>query len=235
MCFYGCCSKRKESGDVATGEQTNGLWSIWPLSVCTPHSWPGHLISVASFGGLNKKLASWLCWMLATFMNLIHRKLMQLIQEDISWWRRVIIGSAFYGHQEICARSWGCYSSKSASSIYHLAGSTKSEWKNAFQHLNINIARIANAVQCDNLLSGNNYCHEFRFSNVRIVISVSNVTSLQDCQKFSNNCQTLQKKIKKLKTKKLSKCWSVHVSSSLWSNVSKVTGLFGLPFFCQVV
>ena len=41
----------------------------------------------------------------------------------------------------------------------------------------INIARIANAVQCHNKLSGNNDCHEFRFSIVRLVISVSNVTS----------------------------------------------------------
>ena len=40
-----------------------------------------------------------------------------------------------------------------------------------------NIARIANAVQCHSWLSGNKYCHEFRFSIVRIVISVSNVTN----------------------------------------------------------
>ncbi len=38
---------------------------------------------------------------------------------------------------------------------------------------NKNIARIANAVQCHNWLSGNNDCHEFRFSIVRIVISVA--------------------------------------------------------------
>ena len=44
-----------------------------------------------------------------------------------------------------------------------------------------NIARIANAVHCHSLLSDNNDCHEFRFSTVRIAISVSNVTSLQDC------------------------------------------------------
>ena len=52
--------------------------------------------------------------------------------------------------------------------------------RNAEEHLNIkqNIARIANAVQCHSLLSGNKDCHEFRFSIVRIVISVSNVTSL---------------------------------------------------------
>ena len=30
-------------------------------------------------------------------------------------------------------------------------------------------------------MSGNKDCHEFRFLIVRIVISVSNVTSLQDC------------------------------------------------------
>ena len=55
-----------------------------------------------------------------------------------------------------------------------------------------NIARIANAVQCHNWLSGNKDCHEFRFSIVRIVISVSNVTSLQDClfncQNGKSNC-----------------------------------------------
>ena len=44
-----------------------------------------------------------------------------------------------------------------------------------------NIARIANAVHCHSLLSGNKSCHEFMVSIVRIVISVSNVTSLQDC------------------------------------------------------
>ena len=43
------------------------------------------------------------------------------------------------------------------------------------------IARIANAVHCHSWLSGNKDCHEFRFSIVRIVISVSIVTSLQDC------------------------------------------------------
>ena len=41
----------------------------------------------------------------------------------------------------------------------------------------LNIARIANAVQCHSL-SGSKDCPEFRFSIVRIVISVSNVTSL---------------------------------------------------------
>ena len=40
-----------------------------------------------------------------------------------------------------------------------------------------NIARIANAVQCHSKLSGNKYCHEFNFSIVRNVISVSNVIS----------------------------------------------------------
>ena len=59
----------------------------------------------------------------------------------------------------------------------------------------LNIARIANAVQCHSWLSGNKDCHEFRFSILRIVISVSIVTSLQDCFKivkivnFFNNCQ----------------------------------------------
>ena len=31
-----------------------------------------------------------------------------------------------------------------------------------------NIARIANAVQCQNQLSGNNNCHEFKFSIVKL-------------------------------------------------------------------
>merc|ERR1711989_71199 len=44
-----------------------------------------------------------------------------------------------------------------------------------------NIARIANAVQCHSKLSGNKDCHELRFSIVRIVISVTNATSLLDC------------------------------------------------------
>ena len=41
-----------------------------------------------------------------------------------------------------------------------------------------NIARIANAVHCHSCLSGNKDCHDFRFIIVRIVISVSNATSL---------------------------------------------------------
>ena len=49
-----------------------------------------------------------------------------------------------------------------------------------------NIARIANAVQCHNLLSDNKDGHGFRFSIVRIVISVSNVTSSCSCK----NCET---------------------------------------------
>ena len=44
-----------------------------------------------------------------------------------------------------------------------------------------NIAKIANAVQCHSWLSGNKNCHEFRFSIVRIVISVSKFTGLWDC------------------------------------------------------
>ena len=39
------------------------------------------------------------------------------------------------------------------------------------------IARIVNAVQCYSLLSDNKVCHEFRFSIVRIVFSVSDVKS----------------------------------------------------------
>ena len=40
-------------------------------------------------------------------------------------------------------------------------------------------ARIANVVTLN--CQENKNCHEFRFSIVRIVISVSKVTSLQDC------------------------------------------------------
>ena len=55
-----------------------------------------------------------------------------------------------------------------------------SEWSNqngnfaTFHHITLhciftkNIARIANAVQCHNRLSGNKDCHEFRFSIVCI-------------------------------------------------------------------
>ena len=50
----------------------------------------------------------------------------------------------------------------------------------------LNIARIANAVQCHNLLSGNKDCHEFRFSIVRNVINVSNVTCPRIVQKSEN-------------------------------------------------
>ena len=46
-----------------------------------------------------------------------------------------------------------------------------------------NIARIANAVHCHSWFSCNKDCHEFRFSIVRIVISVSIVTSHLDCFK----------------------------------------------------
>ena len=49
-----------------------------------------------------------------------------------------------------------------------------------------NIARIANAVQCHNLLSNNKDCHEFRFSIVRIVNSVSNVKIPRIVQKHEN-------------------------------------------------
>ena len=54
----------------------------------------------------------------------------------------------------------------------------------------LNIARIANAVQCHNQLSDDKACHEFRFSIARIVISVSNVRSLQpeDCLFDCQNC-----------------------------------------------
>ena len=66
-----------------------------------------------------------------------------------------------------------------------------------YYNITINIARIANAVQCHSWLSGNKDCNEFRFSIVRILISVSVVTSLQDfffkIVKFVNNCQNCQK------------------------------------------
>ena len=67
-----------------------------------------------------------------------------------------------------------------------------------------NIARIANAIQCHNWLSGTKavMTHEFRFSIVRIIISVSNVTSPRIVQKPEN----LQKSIKNLpKIRKSSK------------------------------
>ena len=62
------------------------------------------------------------------------------------------------------------------------------------------------------------------------VTIVQEVCNCQNCQKFSIlNCQNLAKIFKNVKTlkncPKLSKCWSGHVSSSLWSNVSKVTSL----------
>ena len=47
--------------------------------------------------------------------------------------------------------------------------------------IGLNIARIANSVHYHSYLSGNKDCHEFRFSIVRIVISVSNVISFWDC------------------------------------------------------
>ena len=42
----------------------------------------------------------------------------------------------------------------------------------------LNIARIANAVQCHSLFSDNKDFHKFRFSIVSIVISVSNVVKV---------------------------------------------------------
>ena len=73
-------------------------------------------------------------------------------------------------------------------------------WRGLFkrqaQITNKNIERIANAVQCHSWLSGNKDGHEFRLSIVRTVISVSNVTSFQDClfncQNGKNNCQNWQ-------------------------------------------
>ena len=57
----------------------------------------------------------------------------------------------------------------------------------SFRYHNLkNIARIANAVQCHSCLSGNKDCHEIRFSIVRIVISISIVTSLWDWFRNSN-------------------------------------------------
>ena len=41
-----------------------------------------------------------------------------------------------------------------------------------------NITRIVNAVQCHSWLSDNKDCHDFRFSIVRILIRVSNVTNV---------------------------------------------------------
>ena len=55
-----------------------------------------------------------------------------------------------------------------------------------------NIARIANAVQCHNKLSGNKDCHEYSFSIVRIVIRVSSVTCNQclNCQVSGHKIST---------------------------------------------
>ena len=55
------------------------------------------------------------------------------------------------------------------------------DWINLLSKMSQDIARIGNAVHCHSWLSGKKDCHEFRFSIVRIVISVSIVTSLQDC------------------------------------------------------
>ena len=57
------------------------------------------------------------------------------------------------------------------------------------------IARIANAVHCHSWLSGSKDCHEFRFSIVTIVISVSNVSRIfkfSKIVKFVNNWPTCQ-------------------------------------------
>ena len=61
-------------------------------------------------------------------------------------------------------------------------------------HFQSNMARVANAVQCHSYLSGNKECHEFRFSIVRIVISVSIVISLQDCFKIFSTIVKIVKK-----------------------------------------
>ena len=63
--------------------------------------------------------------------------------------------------------------SKFESNLFDLAF-----WTNIRGAIKKNIARIANAVQCHSWLSGDKDCHEFRFSIVRIVISVSIVISL---------------------------------------------------------
>ena len=86
-------------------------------------------------------------------------------------------------------------------------------WEMMYKHPkdNLNIARIANAVQCHSLLSGKQRLSWIQVLNCQHVISVSNVTSLQD---------------RSLKV--FSKCifhCHCHVFSSLWSNVSKVTSL----------
>ena len=73
------------------------------------------------------------------------------------------------------------------------------KWHWYYQNLERNIASIANAVQSldscivqlDSSVTLN--CHEFRFSIVRILlVSVSNVTSLQDCICNCPNGKTLQ-------------------------------------------
>ena len=62
---------------------------------------------------------------------------------------------------------------------------------------------------------------------VKIVVNcqkLSNLKKKNQIRKKIEKWSELSKFVKTVK-KKLSKCWSGHVSSSLWSNVSKVTSL----------
>ena len=90
----------------------------------------------------------------------------------------------------------------------------------------INIARIANAAQCHSLLSGNKDCHEFRFLIVRIVISVSNVTSLQDCLNVKNYCQNCQHFSKLSKLTKIVKNCQKFKSCESFSTFLKIVKIF---------
>ena len=58
--------------------------------------------------------------------------------------------------------------------------------------VSINIARIANAVQCHSWLSDNKDCHDFRFSIVRIVISVTSLRIVFVA--VVNNCHNCHKR-----------------------------------------
>ena len=97
------------------------------------------------------------------------------------------------GHSVMLWRLWLSSKGQTMSPIelFCTAKKTKTKKGKQLKRWKANIARIANAVQCHNWLSGNNDCHEFWFSIVRIVIGVSNVTSLQDCLFNCKNCWKL--------------------------------------------
>ena len=108
-----------------------------------------------------------------------------------------------------------------------------------------NIARIANAVQCHNLLSGKQLlswiqalncqnCNQCLKCHLSLGLSLS-LCSKEDRKKFQRGSKEVPKKFRRSSKevpknfqrsfKEVSKKLSGHVSSSLWSNVSKVRGL----------